>query len=174
MSPKPLSGKEGTDLCARDVRALTEVMSTLDDTPTVRGADGLYEVVSQSGNTYTVDLWGPSCTCPDAEKRDVTCKHARRVMYAVGARPIPGWVQRGALDDQLGEHVDATPQVGRAATDGGVHVSAAQAADAPDQDERPAGCECDAIAIDDGDALPCWPCFRDGFDTPNPDAIGDA
>lgn len=35
--------------------------------------------------------------------------------------------------------------------------------------ERPADCVC----WDTEAGLPCWPCFRDGFDTQNPGAKGD-
>ena len=37
--------------------------------------------------------------------------------------------------------------------------------------ERPADCDC--VAFHDDAALPCWPCWRDGFDEPNPDAPSD-
>lgn len=157
------------DLCARDVRALTECMTVLEDTPAVDGADGMFEVVSSSGSTYTVDLYGPACSCPDAQRRDVTCKHARRVMFATGARPIPAWVQRDALDDQLGGAVAAMPRIGKVATDGG-HAALSNAdAEAESDDARPDGCDC----WDADNDLPCWPCWRDGFDMPNPDADGD-
>ncbi len=166
MPTNATSEVEGIDhnLCPRDVRALTECMIVLEDTPAVDGADGMYEVVSSSGSTYTVDLYGLACSCPDAQRRDVTCKHARRVMFATGARPIPAWVQRDALDDQLGGAVTATPRIGKVATDGG-HGALSDG----DDDERPDECDCwDA----NGD-LPCWPCWRDEFNTPNPDADGD-
>ena len=42
---------EGTDLDDRDVRALTEYLTVLPEAP------GLYEVVSQSGESYTVDAF---------------------------------------------------------------------------------------------------------------------
>ena len=92
----------------RDVRALTEYMSVL---PHVRGsesADGLYTVVSESGNTYTVDVDLGACDCDDAFYRQPKdgCKHVRRVRFATGRRSIPDWVNMEAVDDQLGEHVE--------------------------------------------------------------------
>jgi hypothetical protein len=44
---------------------------------------GVYEVESQSGNTYSVDLPGGRCTCPDHNFRGVRCKHVRRVAMEV-------------------------------------------------------------------------------------------
>ena len=36
-------------------------------------------------------------------------------------------------------------------------------------DSRPGDCDC-SPRFDD---LPCWPCYRDGFETPNPDVERD-
>lgn len=36
-------------------------------------------------------------------------------------------------------------------------------------DRRPADCDCLPTFED----LPCWPCYRDGFRMPNPDAKSD-
>ncbi|WP_435320292.1 hypothetical protein [Haloarchaeobius sp. TZWSO28] len=51
-----------------------------------------YEVHSQSGRTYTVDLESKTCSCPDAEKRAPKggCKHYRRVLFACEAGLVPG------------------------------------------------------------------------------------
>ncbi len=93
-----------------DARALTEVMSVLEDIGRVRGADDLYLVVSASGREYLVDIRGePACECPDYQYRGRRCKHIRRVLFAIGARPIPSWVDPDDVDDQLGEHVRADP-----------------------------------------------------------------
>ncbi len=53
---------------------------------------GLYEVKSQSDNTYFVDLLGGRCTCPDHMMRGVRCKHIRRVAIEIneGRTPPPG------------------------------------------------------------------------------------
>lgn len=107
------------DLDDRDVRALTERIAVLPD-----DGDGLHTVVGQNGGTYTVDAREGRCTCPDAKHNLPTddgrerCKHAARVAYATGERPVPAWVDTDAVDAMLGAHVDATPQV--AATDGGI------------------------------------------------------
>jgi len=47
---------------------------------TERVADRFYEVHSQSGNTYEIDLQTGACTCPDCEQRGdrFVCKHAIR------------------------------------------------------------------------------------------------
>ena len=106
-----------TNLPDRTEAALTEVMSVLDDIGLARGAPDLYLVVSSSGATYLVDTREGTCECPDDEYRAITCKHRRRVAFATGERPIPGWVARDRLDDHFGAHVDG-PRF--SATDGGV------------------------------------------------------
>lgn len=88
-----------------DARALTEYMTVLEDTGRVRGADGLYLVVSQSGSEYLVDPELPACECPDNEHRDRRCKHIRRVRFALGWRPVPHYVDQEDVDPDLGRHV---------------------------------------------------------------------
>jgi hypothetical protein len=151
-----------TDLPKRAVRALTEKMTVLDDEGRARGADGLYIVVSASGNSYLVDVIDGACECPDARHRDPQggCKHQRRVEYAIGETRIPCWVEPDAVDDLLATAVDASPVV--AATDGGTAVDAGTAVDG---DARPDDCGCTAVMSD----LPCWPCYREGFRTPADD-----
>ena len=58
----------------RFARAVTEDMTM------ERVADRFYEIHSQSGNTYEVDLQTGACTCPDCEQRGdrYVCKHAIR------------------------------------------------------------------------------------------------
>ena len=90
----------------RDVRALTEYLTILEDVGRVRGAENLFLVVSESGSEYLVDRRSSRCGCPDAEHRDPDggCKHVRRVAFATGARPVPAGLQ--GVDPQLGAHVD--------------------------------------------------------------------
>lgn len=73
----------------RTRRALTEDMDVRFGT---RGP--VYEVHSQSGNTYEVDIEAKTCTCPDYRKRrdmlgDLGCKHLRRVDLEIRARTLP-------------------------------------------------------------------------------------
>lgn len=63
----------------RTLRALREVMTVLEE------ADDLYQVVSESGRAYRVDLREPACTCPDFRYRERPCKHIRRVSLSAGA-----------------------------------------------------------------------------------------
>ena len=58
----------------RFTRAVTEDMTI------ERVAERFYEVHSQSGNTYEIDLQTGACTCPDCEQRGdrYVCKHAIR------------------------------------------------------------------------------------------------
>lgn len=90
-----------------DYRALTEYMSVLDDGDArSRGSPGLYPVTSESGSQYLVDAGLPACECPDFRYRSRTCKHIRRVMFAIGWRTLPGWIEAAAVDPQLGLHVE--------------------------------------------------------------------
>jgi hypothetical protein len=161
MSDNELDGNECTELDDRDVRALTECMTVLPQ-------DGdIFEVVGENGGTYRVDGREGRCTCPDARHRnpDGGCKHQRRVAFATGERPVPAWVDTRAVDPLLGEHTDTAARV--AATDGGI-IEAGDEGEILDGDGRPDDCDCGAW--NDGLSLPCWPCYRDGFDTPNLDA----
>lgn len=92
-----------------DARALTQYLTVLDDIDRVRGALDLYLVVSESGSEYLVDARSGACECPDHEYRGRRCKHLRRVAFATGQEPIPAWVDRDDVDDQLGAHVDGGP-----------------------------------------------------------------
>ena len=148
-----------TDLEDRDVRALTEYITTLP-----LGGD-VYSVTTESGSEYRVDAREGRCTCPDHQYRKVRCKHIRRVAFATGARPIPEWADTDEVDAQLGQHVDGTPKV--AATDGGVTPKEFGADDG--DDDRPEDCDCSPHF----DGLACWPCYRDGFETPNPNVGED-
>ncbi len=88
----------GAGVDDRTVAALTEVMSVLDSVGRVRGAPGLYLVVSSSGSEYLVDMAQGRCECPDDSHRpSVTCKHRRRVAFAIGERPIPDWANQMRL-----------------------------------------------------------------------------
>jgi hypothetical protein len=113
---------------------------------------GKVEVVNTSHetpdeHTYTVHVEGGipfSCTCPAWEYQDGPCKH----MVAV------------AIREPLLEAVSAEPTV---KADGGVTV---EEAESDDSDERPDDCDC----LPSMEDLPCWGCYRDGFEEPNPHA----
>jgi predicted nucleic acid-binding Zn finger protein len=158
-----------TELNPRDTRALTEKMAVL-----LEGGD-IYTVVGQNGGgEYTVDLHEGQCTCPDAQYNldgNEACKHELRARYAIGDRPIPTWADTEAVDAQLGTHVNGEPE--RVAADGGTKIVIAGdegevLEDDVDEDGRPDECNCGDWNADT--EPPCWPCYRDGFDVPNPSA----
>ncbi|WP_209019605.1 SWIM zinc finger family protein [Halorussus marinus] len=93
LAPAP----EVTDV--RSQRARTERMNV---TPL---GGGVYEVESQTGNTYSVDLRGGRCTCPDHTFRQVRCKHLRRVAMEVteGLVPPPG--ERAVACEHCGDEL---------------------------------------------------------------------
>ena len=138
------------DLKPRDVRALTECMTTVP-----LGGD-IYSVITESGREWTVDRREDRCTCPDHELREATCKHIRRVKYATGERDIPSWVSFAAVDPLLGEHVD-----GRATTDS--ETTAIADGGTTDDDE----CN-DCVTSSEGALVaPCFHCYRDGVASPD-------
>ena len=151
------NGHESIDLEPRTERALTQYLTVLADVGRATGADDLFLVVSQSGSEYLVDTREGRCECDDHHYRGVRCKHLRRVAFATGGETIPAGVD--GVDPQLGEHTDETPR--RAASDGGV-VETTKTPN--DGDERPSDCDCGDW--NDGLELPCWPCYREGFDVP--------
>jgi len=156
MSTNESTEVEDTDVKPRLYRALTEYHTVIHE----RG--NVYSVTSQSGREYTVDARDGRCTCPDAEYNlddGDLCKHALRVAIVRGERVIPAAVDRDEIDTQLGIAVDSTPVA--VATDGGT-VHATEATNGPTP-ERPSDCECLAAF----EELPCWPCYRDGFETSN-------
>ena len=104
------------DFGTRAARALTESMTVLDDSLDHDLRDEEFLVVTPRG-TYHVDAVADTCDCPDALHRapDEGCKHRLRVALARGERPIPGWVDRSAIDPQLGQHLAASPRIATAA-----------------------------------------------------------
>ena len=161
MTTNEPNGNERID--SRTERALTQYLTVLADVGWAKGADGLFLVVSQSGTEYLVDRREGGCTCPDHEHRGVRCKHLRRVAFATGDEPVPAGVDD--VDPQLGEHTDETPR--RAASDGGVVKTTDTTGERDESDERPSECDCGDWNA--GEGLPCWPCYRDGFEEPASD-----
>jgi hypothetical protein len=153
---------ESTDVKPRLRRGVTECMTVIH-----KGGE-VYSVTSQSGREYTIDACNGRCDCPDAQHNlgsDERCKHAFRVAVVRGERVIPAAINHDAVDPLLGCAVE-TARVA-VATDGGtVHTADAGSDDQNQASERPADCGC----WDPTGDLPCWPCYRDGYRTPNPDA----
>lgn len=107
-------------LTDRETRALTEYMTVLDDQGVVKDAEGMFEVVTESGSSYVVDISDaePHCTCGDHLHRGKNCKHINRVRFAIGLEALPMWIDADAIKGDLGAHVDGEPRVAMA--DGGV------------------------------------------------------
>ncbi|WP_434521308.1 hypothetical protein [Halorubrum sp. AS12] len=99
----------------RAAKALTESMTVLDNRTFGDLRDEEFLVVTPTGS-YRVDAIADTCDCPDALHRapDEGCKHRLRVALARGERPIPGWADRSAIDEQLGQHLAASPRIATA------------------------------------------------------------
>jgi len=163
MSTNESTSIETTDVKPRLYRALTECHTFIHE------GDDTYSVSSQSGREYIVDAHDGSCTCLDAEYNladNDRCKHALRVAVVRAERVIPAAMDREEVDPQLGIAIESTPIA--VVTDGGtVCTNDTDAGNGEEySSERPDDCGC---WDPDGD-LPCWPCYRDGFETPNPNS----
>jgi len=97
---------DDTVLEPRDVLALTQYLTVLDDLPSVAGDEDRYVVVSESGGEYLVDLQAGTCTCPDFRFRGNRCKHIRRVEFATGEREIPSGID--GIDPDIGRQLHDT------------------------------------------------------------------
>jgi hypothetical protein len=104
-----LATPHGESLPKRAIKALREKMTVTDDVDIVRGATDCYLVYSESGNSYFVDARDEVCQCPDHEFRGARCKHIRRVAYATGREPLPGYINADAVDPLLGRAVSRRP-----------------------------------------------------------------
>lgn len=94
----------------RAARALTKPMTVVDNRVDRDLRDEEFRVY-RPHTTYVVDMVAETCTCKDALHRGARCLHQRRVDYARGAVPIPGWVNRDALDIGLGAAVPGAPRI---------------------------------------------------------------
>lgn len=172
MSRSTPSAQESADTTARtDVelddrtrRALAESLSVLTPrgTPVTDGDRTLVSVVSHSGEEYRVDVREGRCTCPDHEHRDADCKHRRRARFALGREAVPAAALEAVdVDPNLGANA---PGPAVATSDGGIVEAGDDGEVLTDDDDRPDDCDCGAWNADG--ELPCWPCYREGYDTP--------
>lgn len=173
MATKTTADKNGIDAMALEADETTEKRARWESfsfvlapaggsTVKVNVANHSYGEGEVADHTYTVTVTedGPAeCTCSAYEYHcdaSEACKH----MVAVSET---GPVLMAALECvAAGGRLDEPDLV----TDGGQAVT-----DDGDELERPEDCECGAFALD-GD-LPCWSCFRVGFETRNPDPPED-
>jgi len=90
------------ELDPRTKRARTEEMDV-----SLLQKGGIYEVQSESGNIYEVDIASKTCTCPDFTKRNPRggCKHLRRADLEVRSGNVP------RPDGRLPEATDMVEQL---------------------------------------------------------------
>jgi len=90
------------DLEPRTKRARNEEMDV-----SLLQKGGIYEVQSESGNIYEVDIASKTCTCPDFTKRNPRggCKHLRRTDLEVRSGNVP------RPDGHLPETTDVVEQL---------------------------------------------------------------
>jgi hypothetical protein len=171
MSTNASHGNESIDVEPRTERALSEPLSvvSLDGTPVESTDETIVMVVSHSGESYHVDAEVGRCECPDHKHRDAECKHIRRARIELGETTVDSRVLAAVdVNEQLGANAPG-PRV--ATSDGGI-IEAGDDGEILDEqdpdDDRPDDCDCGDWNA--GLDLPCWPCYRDGFEEPNPDA----
>ena len=84
----------------RDRRALSEHLVVLEYGPDI------YQVYSEEGEEYLVDIRLPSCTCPDFMYRKADCKHIRRARIEADEYDLDGVATEvQSAIDQLDEHL---------------------------------------------------------------------
>ena len=107
QSPEVGDGDQDNNIDPRTERALTEEM----DVSLLRKG-GVYEVKSQSGSYYEVDVASETCTCPDFVKRepDGGCKHLRRVDTEIREDAVPRPDGRLPDNPRLGKSSDPISQ----------------------------------------------------------------
>lgn len=68
---------------------------------------GIYEIQSESGNIYEVDVASETCTCPDFTKRNPSggCKHLRRADLEIQGENV------SRPDGRLQETTDVVEQL---------------------------------------------------------------
>lgn len=107
---------------ARSVRAATEYLATYERAP------GIFEVYSEDGTQYIVDVRGPACTCKDWEYRSDElgndgCKHIRRIRMERGEIDVTPLLKTDLdLDPLL---LETIPTPAQATPDGGAATALA-------------------------------------------------
>lgn len=92
---------------------------------------------------------------------------SRRFQEELGQREIPDLGRRTNVEIMSGRSREAETRV---ATDGGRAVAPEpQGASTEDAPARPSDCSC----LPSFEDLPCWECYRAGYETPNPDTEAD-
>jgi hypothetical protein len=109
-----------TDVATSDAAAARRAQRARDEAMTVslRRTGGIYDVHSESGHTYRVDIGAETCSCPDWQEREPEggCKHLRRVRLDVRAGRVP------TPDGRLPKVTSTDGGSPRAAPDGGQAV----------------------------------------------------
>lgn len=121
MSIRSAQNQAPPSIDERDIRALTEYLTVLENIGRAKDAPGLYLVVSGSnGDEYLVDATSSVCECADYQYREPAggCKHVRRVAFETGDRAVPA-EYADMVPADFGKHVDTEPTF--VATDGGQH-----------------------------------------------------
>ncbi|WP_226043209.1 hypothetical protein [Natrinema sp. DC36] len=101
---QPTIGKDPSqeELEPRTKRARNEEMDV-----SLLQKGGIYEVQSESGNIYEVDIASKTCTCPDFTKQNPSggCKHVRRADLEIRSGNVP------RPDGRLPETMDMVEQL---------------------------------------------------------------
>jgi len=77
LSKKGLNGKEEESKVKKSNEQESSKMEI------IGVGDGIYKVISDSGNVYVVDLNRQVCSCPDNQYRHNECKHIRYIKSVV-------------------------------------------------------------------------------------------
>ncbi len=97
----------GEDPCQEELEPRTKRARTEEMDVSLLQKGGVYEVQSESGNIYEVDIASKTCTCPDFTKRNPSggCKHLRRADLEIRSGNVP------RPDGRLPETMDMVEQL---------------------------------------------------------------
>lgn len=132
-------------------------------------AEHQYIVIVEDRNGIFVP---DKCECPADQYNDnYACKH-RVAVATVGGSIVIGAAM--AYTSDKSSQSEPTTTADKIGTDGGTDITpdtADHVAGDSDAVDRPDDCDCASFITDHG--LPCWACYRDGFETLNPHATED-
>ncbi|WIV68939.1 hypothetical protein [Natrialbaceae archaeon AArc-T1-2] len=97
----------GEDPCQEELEPRSKRARTEEMDVSLLQKGGVYEVQSESGNIYEIDVASKTCTCPDFTKRDPSggCKHLRRADLEIRNGNVP------RTDGRLPETMDMVKQL---------------------------------------------------------------
>lgn len=95
-----MSSNNDPTLCPRQSRALSQRLLLADMDIVIGENVASFEIIGSTGKVYTVKICRfPSCTCPDYQLRQSTCKHIYFTLSKVLQQPEEIWKKGSNFDE---------------------------------------------------------------------------